>query len=270
MELVITAPRSELAAAIESRRQVSPPRGRGRVLIDIASQSPNSLLHDGHAWKRHRPQRIVAAARAALREAEEQRCGFLVHASWAFLHAVEEGPQPGSHLVEVAAAAHEAEEIILESGRPACVVRLGYLYGPESRMLRAYRRAFRVARPYWAGPSGARHHHIHTADAADALLLAAETRPAGDAVYATDGNPLPFATLMDHFARLCGNPLPLHIPRIATVPARLSALIAVEHMEQARLGVPGPGRPQLDGFVPQFADYRDGLEQVLTAWRQPG
>ena len=152
---------------------------------------------------------------------------------------------------------------MLADKRPSCVLRLGYLYGPESEDLKAYRVAFKMARPYWAGPKRNLQHHLHTTDAAAALLEATQRRPRGRVAYAIDDKPASFASFMDHFARLCGNPLPMHIPGIARLPAHL--VVAEAHMQMVELGVHGPAEPRLAGFSPSYRDYRAGLAQVVES-----
>ena len=162
-----------------------------------------------------------------------------------------------------------AEELVLESRVPSCVVRLGYLYGPESRNLKAYRRAFRLSRPYWAGPPQALQLHLHSHDAARALLAAALQRAPGRVLSARDDVPVSFATFMDEFARLVGNPVPLHIFEFTRPFAHL--IIAEEHMQMVELASAAApaGVPPL-GFAPLFADYHAGLREVVDAWARGG
>jgi nucleoside-diphosphate-sugar epimerase len=264
MDVVLTAPVSELggvvAAALE-RSRAAP--GEPRVIINLAIQTPNTLLHDGRAWKRYPPARLITETQAALRAA--RRADFIVHASYLFLGAAEAGAKVGGALRPIVAAGLAAEELVLNSGVPACVVRLGYRYGPESRSLRQYRRAFRIGRPYWSGPASIKQRHVHSQDAARALLAAARQLPSGTILNAADDRPVSFATFMDEFARLIGNPLPLHILGIARVPARL--VVAEEHMQMVELAsAKAAGTPRPRGFRPLFADYRVGLRQVVDAW----
>lgn len=262
-EILVWPRRGEFAgvvdSAIEARRRTS---GTGRSLINISLQQPNTLLHDGHAWWRRGPSQVLAATRRALNEAAALRAGFLVHASWAFLQV--DPAAAGGRLRPYMEAALEAEDIVLHSGRPAAVVRLGYLYGPEMRDMRAYRRAFRLRRPYWAGPRENLQHHLHTEDAARALVHAAATRREGTLSYATDGRPASFADFGDHFAGLVGNSHPLHLPWFTRPFVHL--VVYSEHQEQTDLGMPGAPSPLLDGFTPTFRGYREGLAQVTGAW----
>jgi nucleoside-diphosphate-sugar epimerase len=230
------------------------------VRIHIVGQQANTLLHDGHAWKNF--DRLLAAG---VRRATRGGARFLVHASFAFVAG---GPKQDP-LRAIAEAIVEAERRILAGPVPACVVRLGYLYGPQSRDLLAYRTAFRIGRPYWAGPRGALQYHLHQDDAVAALLAAARQRPAGRILYATDGHAASFLQFMDDFARRVGRRHPLHVPRLAA--GLMRAIVRKEHMQQAALVMPArvPG-PRVPGFRPRFADYRDGLDQVLATWKDEG
>jgi len=262
-KVVLTSPRSEMARIIEENLEIDPvAAGNQRVVINTALLRPNTLLHDGHAWKRLPPDRILSETRSAIRRA--RRADFLVHASWHLAGAYESGLDVPDTLVPYIEAALSAERLVLESRVPACVVRLAYLYGPETRDLAAYRRAFRLSRPYWAGPAEVRQRFIHSHDAARALLLAARQQQADKVLTAHDNQPVSFSAFMDHFAHLVGNPLPLHLP----VQLRQFTywLIAAEHMEMVQLPtaqIPPGRRPR--GFHPVYISYRSGLRDVVDA-----
>ena len=250
MDLSIIGGRSELGRLLARRRAA------GKVLVNVAGQQANTLLHDGHAWRD-----FSRIALAGVRRALRADAGIVVHASFAFvLGRPREDP-----LRSIAETVLECERLVLSGTTPACVVRLGYLYGPESRDLRAYRKAFRIGRPYWAGPRDAGQYHLHQYDAVNALLAAAKPRNGGRILYATGGKPVPFMQLMDDFARRIGNPLPLHVPRIATPVIRL--IVREEHMQQVALAMPARApAPRVPGWKPAFADYREGLDQIVHAW----
>ena len=264
MQVILTAPRGELAGIVSRALADEPSPGDGpRVVINVSLQAPNNLLHDGHAWKRYPPERLLADTRAAVRRAS--RADFLVHASYLLVAADAAGLRVGEKLRPIVDAALQAEEIALAGPVPACVVRLGYMYGPESRNLRAYRRAFRLGRPYWSGPDDVTQRHLHSHDAARALLAAARQRPAGRVLSASDNLPVSFATFMDHFARLVGNPLPIHLPAISRAISHL--VVAEEHMQMVEIAtgsVPAGARPR--GFTPVYVNYRKGLQQVVDQW----
>lgn len=250
MNMPITGSRSELGGLLSAQGVAD------RIHFNIAGQRANTLLHDGHAWQGFSRTALAGARRVARTDAD-----LLVHASFAFVHACPEKDP----LRSIAQTILECESIVLAGPVPACVVRLGYLYGPESRDLLAYRKALRIGRPYWAGPPKALQYHLHLHDAVGALVKAARARNAGRILYATDATPAAFRQFMDDFARRAGNPFPLHVPRIATPFIKL--LVRKEHMQQVALAMPAQAPlPRVPGWKPRFADYRAGLCQTLVAW----
>ena len=265
MPIIVTAPGSELGRVV-TRALHSEQPGEDTVLLNLMLQAPNTLLHDGHEWKRLQPAQIVARTKEFLTDPEHARADFIVHASYAFLRAADRGAKVGDKLEPIVEATRTAEALVLSDARPSCVVRLGYLYGPESKNLKAYRTAFRLGRPYWAGPRNKLQFLLHSKDAARALLQAARRRPHDRVVYATDRQPASFSTFMDYFARLIGNPLPLHIPAISRTVAHL--VVAEEHMEMVELGIEGPAMPVVPGFRPIYADFQTGLQQVVETWKK--
>ena len=263
MPVSITGARLELAGVL---KQSAARRPSAAVHINLSGQRANTLLHDGHAWKDF-PRTLLGATRRALRAAEAAKASIFVHASFAFVRAVEGGPGIGRPLQSCVEATLECEALVLASELPACVVRLGYLYGPDSADLRAYRTAFALGRPYWSGKADALQDHIHQLDAAAALLAAGRTRNAGKTFYATDGHPLAFEPFMDAFAHRVGRSRPLHLPLRSRLLAR--AIIREEHMQQTALAMPrGAPLPRVPGWKPVFADYRSGLDQIIEAWRE--
>lgn len=262
MTISISGSRLELGQVLQAR---AARRQAALVHINLSGQQANTLLHDGHAWKDF-PRTVLAATRRALRSARAARASMFVHASFAFVRAIEGGARIDKPLQSCVEAILECEGLVLASGLPACVVRLGYLYGPGSADLRAYRMAFRLGRPYWSGKADAPQDHLHQFDAAAALLAAGRMRHAGKTRYATDGHPLSFEAFMDAFAHRVGRSRPLHLPLRSRLLAR--AIIREEHMQQTALAMPlrAPS-PRVPGWKPAFADYRQGLDQVIEAWR---
>ena len=250
MSVSITGRRSELGGLL------APHKATGRVHFNVAGQQANTLLHDGHAWKE-----FARTARAATRRAMRTDASLLVHASFAFvLGSPREDP-----LRSLAETILECENLILKGPVAACVVRLGYLYGPQSQDLRAYRTAFRRGRPYWAGPRRTGQFHLHHDDAVSALLAAAKPQNAGRTLYAVGGPPIPFMQFMDDFARRLGTRFPLHVPGIAEPLYKL--VVAREHMQQVALAMPARApSPRVPGWKPTWPDYRLGLDQTTQAW----
>jgi hypothetical protein len=148
MSVSLTGSRSELGSLLARRHAAS---ATEHVHINLAGQQANSLLHDGHRWKDF-ARTTLAGTRRAMRSARIDGAPMFVHASFAFVHAVDQGARVDEPLRAAVNAILECEALALSGAVPACVVRLGYLYGPESDDLCAYRTAFRLGRPYWSGP----------------------------------------------------------------------------------------------------------------------
>jgi len=262
MSVSITGSRSELGGILTRRMRSS---GARNLHINVAGQQANTLLHDGHAWDAF-ARTALGGTRRAMRAAQAGGARMLVHASFAFVHAMERGAPLEEPLRASVDVILECEALALSRRVPACVVRLGYLYGPESADLRAYRTAFGLGRPYWSGPPEARQYHLHQFDAVAALLAAGTSRNAGKILYATDGRAVSFTKLMDAFAHRVGRQTPLHLPLFSKPLAKV--IIREEHMQQAAFPMPARApTPHVPGWKPKFPDYRSGLDQVIEAWR---
>lgn len=250
MTLTITGATTELGRLLAQRT------ARANVHINVAGQQANTLLHDGHAWKD-----FARSARAGLQRAMRTDAGLLVHASCAFVLA----DPPKDPLRSLAQTIVALEREALSGPVPAVVLRLGYLYGPTSRDLRAYRTAFRLGRPYWAGRRHAGQFHLHHEDAVAALLAAAKKRHAGRTFYATGGPALPFMAFMDHFARGIGRRVPLHVPLVAEPLMRL--IVRKEHVQQTALAMPlDVPTPQLPGWSPAWSDPAAAIDRIIADW----
>ena len=250
MSVFITGRRSELG------RLLSLHKATGRVHFNVAGQQANTLLYDGHAWKD-----FARTALAGTRQALRTDASLLVHASFAFVL----GSPQKDPLRSLAEAILECESLILAAPVATCVVRLGYLYGPQSQDLRAYRTAFHLGRPYWAGSRRAGRFHLHHDDAVSALLAAAKAQNAGRTLYAIGGPPVSFVQFMDDFARRLGTRFPLHVPRIAE--PLIKPVVRKEHMQQVTLAMPArASSPRVPGWKPVWPDYRQGLDQIIQAW----
>lgn len=262
MNVSITGARSELGGILAQRLAAGTATD---VHFSLGGQRANSLLHDGQAWKDF-PRTMLAETRRAMHSARTRAAQMLVHASFAFVHAVERGASLKEPLRSSVDAILECEALVLSGPVPACVVRLGYLYGPQCADLRAYRTAFLLCRPYWCGPPKALQYHLHQFDAASALLAAGTPRNAGKILYGTAGPAVSFMQLMDAFAHRVGRRRPFHLPLWSEPFAKV--IVREEHMQQAALSMPPRAPlPRVPGWKPQFPDYREGLDQVVEAWR---
>src|SRR3979409_2127025 len=114
MRVLVTAQRSELGRVVARMRGANDDRG-ARVVINLALQAPNTLLHDGHAWWPDPGAHIITSTRRLLSAAKRDRTAFVVHASYAFLQAAEAKSKVGDRMQPVVDAALEAEQMVLDS-----------------------------------------------------------------------------------------------------------------------------------------------------------
>ena len=255
-------------ASLTAALRAAPPD----VVINLTPQRANSLLHDGHKWK-GMEQQLATTTDALAQATTDLPVGRLIHASYAFLYgnahdATEStGLQPPAN-DPIFQRAIQAEERLRQAPTSAVIARLGYLYGPQSRDLRAYVRAFRLGRLYFAGPAHNLANWLHTEDAANALIGLAELASPGEIYNVVDTVPGSFGEVMDHFSHLIGHKHPLHIPLVAAPLARVT--ITKRQMELLDLSTSvanGKLRAQL-GWDPRYASARDGMAAIVQAWNQ--
>jgi nucleoside-diphosphate-sugar epimerase len=241
------------------------------VVLNLTPQKANTLLHDGHAWRDY--DNFLSKTTAALvKAAQSVSLKLLVHTSYAFLYgnrleATENDPLqiPGNNLIF--AAAIQAEKLVADSKLPLCLLRLGFLYGPQSHDLVLYERSFRIFRPYYAGPDKRLANFLHFEDAALALALVAEQQPVGEIFNVTDEMPAYFGDFMDYFAQQLGYLRPAHLPTLAA--SALPLLIAPAQIDLLNLSttVSSTKIRQRLGWQPAYSDYFKGLTQVLQTWK---
>ncbi len=205
---------------------------RPDVVLHLAPQRANSLLHDGNKWRGY--ERSLPAETAALLQAlqrgESSGPPFLVYAGYAFLYgnaqdADESTPLQAPAGDPIFAAAIRAEQMVRDAGVPAAVLRLGYLYGPSFN------------------------------------------DPAGEVYNVVDGTPASFADFMDTFAMTYGFRRPWHAPLWSGRLVR--RFIAPQHIEQVALVTTVSAvklRREL-GWEPAYADYRAGLTATVQTMR---
>ncbi|MDQ6774373.1 MAG: NAD(P)-dependent oxidoreductase [Candidatus Dormibacteraeota bacterium] len=240
---------------------------RASVVVNTAPQRANSLLSDGHSW-RGLTAATIAETEALL--ASLGRRAFLVQTSFACLYGDAQGAAPQTPLSppdgDPFAIAAAIEDQVAASAARVCTLRLGFLYGPASRDLWAYRRSFQLHRAHYAGPRSHLGPFLHQEDAARALVLAAERKPEGAVLNVADDRPAAFGDFIDEFARRLGFRAPWRMPDLA---ARLAPwLITPEQVEllHRRLSLDVSATQAALGWSPEFPDYESGLRQVAARW----
>jgi nucleoside-diphosphate-sugar epimerase len=140
------------------------------------------------------------------------------------------------------------------------VLRYGYLYGaavPSTEFLLDGLRARKVPLIRRAGGLGS---WLHIDDSVDATMAALQSRDTG--VYnIVDDEPVSLTEFILHAARLLGAPQPRTLPRFV---AKLAAPMLAQFASM-RLPLANARAKRELGFAPRFANYRDGLAEVIAA-----
>lgn len=251
---------------------------QAETIINLAPQGSNTLLHDGLAW-RDSEKSLPAQTAALLQAANNSDVSFLIHASYAFLYGPVTDKSEGS-VDETAplnrpaknnlfAAAIEAEKMIAANKQfPICIMRIGYLYGPQSRDLALYETSFKMRRPYYAGSEKHVGNFVHFEDAARAVALAIEKRPANEIINVVDGTAVSFGTFIDYYANCLGRKKPRRIP---TLTVRFAPIITGQQVKQLSIHaaqVDNQKASSLLDWKPDFPSYKEGLVQTVTVQRE--
>jgi nucleoside-diphosphate-sugar epimerase len=233
------------------------------VVVDLGRQDLNQTIQNA-AWD---GDELVARARAAAQGARDGGAKFLVATSYAFVygdthgHAASESTKPDTGGHPLLKAIVKAEKAALNSGVPACVLRLGYLYGPHMSQLRDASNKLRRGRPIPTGDGLA--NYVYEDDAAEAIRRACEAQPAGEIFNITDGNAVTSTQFLAAFAESLGMRAPGGLPGflnalMAGRPLKdLFALSAAVDIAKAQTAL---------GWKPQYA-LDAGLSDTFLTWR---
>ncbi len=241
-----------------------------KVLIHAAPLVASSLLPDEQQLAAALDS-LGAGTAALLTAAAACDDCFIIHCSHACLYGDTQGEAVSEDAALAGAgalfeAAVAAEQVMLAAATPACILRAGLLYGPESASLSALRAALLDGGGLPPGIAQGMASWLHFEDLALAVALAAEQQPAHAILNVADDRPATRSAFLEHFAQRMGL-LPPQPGRFGAVlhmlrrPAAGSALLASAFsVSNARI------RATL-GWAPQYADVESGLEQTLLAWR---
>jgi 2-alkyl-3-oxoalkanoate reductase len=175
-------------------------------------------------------------------------------------------PRPAAVLRSAIEGEETAREAGERHGYGVGVLRGGLFYGADtghSRMMAELllkRRLPVLGRgDYLVAP-------VHADDAAHAFSVAAEADAVGT-WHVVDDEPVPAAVFFAHFAAALGAPpprrLPLWIARLLLGKGPLESLITSMNTSNARI------RREL-GWAPRYPTYREGIAQMVAAWREEG
>lgn len=256
---------SELTEAIQTAQP--------DIVLNLTPQIANTLLHDGHNWQGF-DETLSNTTTALLKALEDTEVKLLVHASYAFLYGNARDATENTALTApsndpIFQTAIETEKRITQSNIPYCLLRMGFLYGPQSEDLKKYETSFKLHRPYYAGPEDNLANFLHYEDAAKALVSVVEQQPTGE-FNVVDGTPTPFADFIDTYAMKLGYSQPGHIPLFTAPVAKV--IIKEPQMEILDLSTTVNSdriRQQLN-WSPSYGSYQKGLDQTISVWQQQG
>jgi nucleoside-diphosphate-sugar epimerase len=197
---------SELAAVVRM--------AKADVVVDLGRQDLNQSLR-AVRWD---TGELIDRAKATVQAAKDGGAKFVVAASFAFVygaadgHEVTEETRPETSGHPLLKAILKAEKAILNGGVPACVMRLGYLYGPHMAQLKDVSSAMRQGRPVASGKGVV--NYVYVDDAAEAIRRACEAQPAGEVFNVTDGHPITSAEFLAAFAQETGIQTPSRLPKL--------------------------------------------------------
>jgi nucleoside-diphosphate-sugar epimerase len=246
--------------------------------IHLATQSVNGLPMRTIDWDAAAGF-VTRSTAAFVQAAKEKGVTFAVYASYAFLYGDTHGEwvdesaprlrpsKYGNH--PALRAALEAEDMVLNSGVPACILRAGFVYGPHGDANLALREALRQGKPLVVNDGPQYSNWIYAADLASAAILALERQPAGDIFNIVDDMPSPPAEFVDHFATVLGVQQAARVPsgRMPAFATRRATSDMQRLLWNLSLRVKNDKAKAQLNWTPRFPTYREGIEQTLLAWR---
>jgi nucleoside-diphosphate-sugar epimerase len=166
-------------------------------------------------------------------------------------------------------SAIDAEAIAREAGAAegltVSILRGGYFYDCESAHTRMIADALRKRQLPIIGRGDAFWAMIHTDDAASAYVAAAE-KPTNGVWHVVDNELVPVQVFLTEFAALLQAPAPRRVPvwlaRWLTDEQAISYLTKSTRASNARF------RRDFD-WSPSYPTYREGLQQIVAAWKNP-
>jgi nucleoside-diphosphate-sugar epimerase len=159
-----------------------------------------------------------------------------------------------------------AAEAGMRDGFKTAVLRCGLFYGPEAAHTRMMGQMLRKRRLPVVGKGTALLSCLHTEDAAGAFVAAAEGERSG-LWHVVDDEAVAVKDLLSGFAERLNAPAPRRVPvwLARLVAGRTSAdfFTSSTHTSNAKF------RADF-GWSPRFPSYREGLDQVVGAWKAEG
>jgi nucleoside-diphosphate-sugar epimerase len=162
--------------------------------------------------------------------------------------------------IDAEAIAREAESA---EGFTVSILRGGFFYDCESAHTRMIADGLRKRQMPIVGGGTAEWAMIQTDDAASAYVAAAEKATSG-VWHIVDNELVQVGTFLQDFAARLGAPAPRRVP--AWLAKWLAGEKAVEYFTRSTRTSNARFRRDF-GWAPRYPTYRDGLDQVIAAWK---
>jgi nucleoside-diphosphate-sugar epimerase len=246
--------------------------GRADVVIHAATSIPVKV--SGGGWELNDRLRregtralTAAAARIGAKTYVQQSIVWVARpADDSFFEEKTAVREPG----EVYRSAFDGERIAAEAGErygfKVAVLRCGGFYAPDAQHTRLFARGLLKRRLPLLGSGEAVSANLHADDAAGAFVAAAEAARAG-LWHVTDDEPATMREMLFEFSSELGAPAPRRVPLWL---ARLFLpKAAVEFFTRSTRTSNRLFREEF-GWSPRFPSFKDGLKDVVGAWRAEG
>jgi nucleoside-diphosphate-sugar epimerase len=165
-------------------------------------------------------------------------------------------------------SAIDAETIAREAesaeGFTVSILRAGFFYDSESGHTRMIAAALRKRQMPIMGSGDAMWAMIHTDDAASAYVVAAE-KPMSGVWHIVDNELVQVSIFLKEFVARLGAPAPRRVP--VWLARWLAGEQAVEYFTRSTRTTNARFRRDF-GWAPRYPTYREGLDQIVTAWKE--
>lgn len=235
------------------------------TLVNLLPQVPNGVPFGKNDWDH---EALLTSTRALVDAAAQTEIKFIVQSSYAFIYGDHDGatvteatePRPGDNALLLTAI--QAEQILQASDIPTSILRMGYVYGPQSKSTAAMRDALSLGRPIMNEDAFA--NWLHEDDAAEALVKLIANGP-DDAVFnITDNHAASTTDFLNAFAGSLG----LNPP--GRPPAFLNRFVGdsvVRDLINLSVQVSSEQAMNALDWQPQYTDFHTGIEHTLLSWR---
>ena len=173
-------------------------------------------------------------------------------------------PDPGiQSAIDAEAIAREAESA---EGITVAILRGGYFYDSESAHTQMIARALRKRQMPIIGGGTAEWAMIHTDDAASAFVAAAE-KPRSGVWHIVDSELVPVRGFLTEFAARLAAPAPRRVP--VWLAKWLAGEQAIAYFTRSTRTTNARFRRDFS-WAPKYPTYREGLDQIVAAWKAEG